>query len=108
MQRTRARFAFAFVALLFAGSGCEDNDNLRTDVLLCESAVAHLKECCGTTPDISCTYAYKDPSPLCISEGCDPATETFPDLHEADSENIRNASCASLVAQGACKNGGSR
>jgi hypothetical protein len=57
-RRTSAGTAFAlFIAFLLA---CNDHDEFREDVILCEEAVAYLRSCCpaGRAPSIECHYSY--------------------------------------------------
>ena len=75
-----------------------DDDQFREDVILCEEAVAHLQSCCPSADfsGVKCTYYYNQ-------DDCDGSvTSTLPGYSTAQSNCIRNASCADLVAIGAC------
>jgi hypothetical protein len=93
------------VVLLFA---CDDHDEFRDDVVLCEDAVAHLTQCCGTRPSISCHYEYLADAPDDAAEeddgdpgvmgGCNSRT-TRPDLSVTSSRQILATSCADLAKE---------
>lgn len=81
--------------------GDADDNQFRPDVIDCESAVAHLKNCC---PDldpslITCHHFYLH------DEGCgDSRTEQQdPDLNQDQSDCIRDQSCQAIQAHGVCK-----
>ena len=84
------RFAIltALTVLLFLSCG----DTLRNDELDCEEAVSHLEHCCPgfDSSGVSCVWQ---------SHGCDGSTV---EIDSAQSQCIRNRSCAELVASGVC------
>ena len=84
------RFAIltALTVLLIMSCG----DALRSDELDCESAVAHLEHCCPgfNSSAISCVRQ---------DSGCNGSTI---EIDSAQSQCIRNRSCAELVASGIC------
>src|SRR5688572_14977145 len=71
-----------------------DDDNLRRDVLMCEDAIAHAKDCCG--PDavagLECRFLHNE------DEGCGSSTVEHidPDLYTNESGCIRERSCGEL------------
>jgi hypothetical protein len=74
----------------------KDDDQLRPDVLGCESAASRLEECCPTVSaaNISCGYAY--------SSGCGQSDETLPGLSSDEVACIEQLSCAELQSRGVC------
>ncbi len=83
---TVSTLALVFVALSCAG--------IREDEFDCESAVAHLSECCPQFDAqlVDCTY---QPSQACSSP-------VYPDLGVQQSNCIRNESCETLRSSGVC------
>src|SRR5688572_29283183 len=67
-----------------------DHDNLREDVLACEDAVGHLRECCETRPmHLACAFSYTE-----VDESSCDGTSSYskhvdrPDLTVEESECI--------------------
>ena len=102
MKRGNALLAIFLGGLISAtASACSDHDQVRASVILCESAVQHIKKCCGSAPpQISCEYAYNVPFLYCDPD-CKP-TEKLPDFSEEASRCIVDKDCVSITAIGAC------
>lgn len=92
-------------AALLIGGGCfvcfacaladEGRTNFRQDVLLCEEAVAHLKDCCPGLDDVyaeSCEYR---------QDGCSEGKSVA--LSVSQSRCVRDKECGELVDQGICE-----
>lgn len=113
--RQRSLTVSALFASLFLFRGAiargdthvDDDDNFREDVIECEQAASHLKECCGTPasqPDCH-YYHYESTNDCgCMSSGTESST-TRDDrpIPIEDSKAIQNASCADLASQGYCE-----
>jgi hypothetical protein len=106
----RGRGAFA-VGLTFASlvsvSGradvTRDDDNLRADVLACEDAVAHLRDCCPAASQLRCRYLYEyHDNTSCDGSGESYSIQVRPDLSETESICITSKSCSELAAIGVC------
>lgn len=80
-------------------SGVDDNQ-FRSDVLDCESAVAHLQSCCGSSFDptkVTCHYIATE------SQGCgDGNVHQDPDISETESDCVRGQSCADIAKGNVC------
>ncbi len=96
----------ALLALFLCGAvaigvvACSDHDQVRSSVVMCESAVQHIKKCCGSPPRVSCEYAYNVPILYCDPD-CKP-TEVEPEFSEAASTCILAKSCVEITGIGAC------
>lgn len=97
-----SRFAVAVAVALIAFVACDDRDNFRADVLLCEEAADHLESCCAHTPPLACEYSYDAyVSPSCDFY-CDDDKEVVPDLSPSASRCVSKVSCETLRARGVC------
>lgn len=97
MQRTL--FALAVGAALVVA--CSDHDQMRSSVVMCESAAQHIKKCCGAAPpQVSCEYAYNVPGLYCDPD-CAP-TERQPDFSENGAQCVIAKGCVEITAVGAC------
>jgi hypothetical protein len=107
-RRVPVGIVFAFlVTVVFA---CDDHDEFREDVVLCEEAVSYLVSCCGhgAIPTISCHYRYDANVPQSAPSndsseyddggggGCNDKL-VVPDLTIAQSKEILATSCAGLA-----------
>jgi hypothetical protein len=100
---------------LFITPACDDYDEFRTDVMLCEEAVAYLDSCCPSTvtAKIRCSYSYDhdgtpasdDPDRDCGGPGCGCAgpKEINPDFSERESRCILGRVCSNLPVSGVCE-----
>jgi hypothetical protein len=84
----RWRSGFTLSLLVAVVLGCT---GIREDELACETAVAHLQQCCSgyTGSNIDCVY----------SDSC---STTYPQIDDSQSACIRGESCDGLVATGVC------
>ncbi|MCL2450494.1 MAG: hypothetical protein FWD17_16220 [Polyangiaceae bacterium] len=99
----RTWFLVLFVALSLLphkARSTTDDDQFREDVILCEEAVAHLESCCpsATFDNVACKYYFNQDD--CGDDN--EVTLTLPAYSIPQSNCLRNASCADLVASGAC------
>jgi hypothetical protein len=81
----------AFAAMALVGPACS---GIREDEFDCESAVAHLADCCPGfhAALVYCTYQ--------APEGC--SSGVYPDLSLGQSACIRAESCEALVSSDVC------
>jgi hypothetical protein len=103
----RGAWVGATIGLLLALSphcgGERDDDNLRRDVLTCEDAIAHAKDCCGPeiVAGLQCYYLNDVDESGCSS------TKTIqhqdPDLYVDESNCLRDMECGDMTARGICK-----
>lgn len=86
------RLVSAVLALCALGTLQGAHVAFREDELLCEEAVARLRDCCSEADlrYVSCTY----------SAGCETSS---PNISPSDSRCIRSRSCVELQQQGTCE-----
>jgi hypothetical protein len=77
---------------------CNDYDNMREDVLLCEEAAAHLRSCCGYPPSIRCDYQQEDG----VFNSRNGGKDLSPDLTPEESRRIMNKDCARVMLDAQC------
>ena len=87
--RTRLRIVLATSFLLLSGQALIDPGELE-----CEEAVKHLQDCCGATAGIANVSCYAE-------RGCG---SSVPALDPNRAVCLRDASCETLRASGACAN----
>lgn len=97
--RTGLTVALGVVAAMACGSsdGADDNQ-FRKDVAWCESAAAHVTQCCPgfVVGAIACRYYYRPAS-------CDgPEVKQLPQLDESTAGCLRAMSCEDMVDRGVC------
>lgn len=90
-----ALLAVALLGLSFRARA--GSNQMRSDVLDCEDALARLAKCC---PDfevnvVTCDYNF--------SEGCGSTSTTLPALTRQESDCIRDTTCERLVASKVCE-----
>ncbi len=102
----------ALLALLLGGAisagvpACSDHDQVRTSVVMCESATQHIKKCCGAAPPgVSCEYSYRE-AVLCFDGPCSPV-EKEPDFSESAANCILARGCVAIAGINACSPGNS-
>jgi len=102
MSRTNASVALLVCGLLLAmATACGDQDQMRSSVVLCESAADHIKKCCGAAPpELSCKYTYDAPGIYCDPD-CK-GSEVQPDFSEAASQCILAKGCVEITGVSAC------
>lgn len=100
-------------AIIFAIWGCDpdegdfdDREDLSMTVISCELAIAKLAECCDDfEPEVhgQCVdHAYQDTGGGCDSVEVDRG-HTLPEMTRAESECVRQSTCADLRARGICE-----
>ncbi len=92
---------------LFRGGlahGSTDDDNFRQDVIECEQASAHLRDCCPDAQSMpDCHYLDKTTTVDCGCGDSYSTTSTDRPIAIEDSKSIQNSSCDDLRDQGACE-----
>ena len=103
-MKVRSLVGLAVLVVLLAARTSHadrDDDNLRRDVLLCEDAIEHAKDCCG--PDavagLECRFLHN------VNEGCGNSTVEHidPDLYANESDCIRERECDEMRAERICE-----
>lgn len=109
MNRSSLPAGGVFALLVCTILACDDHDEFRKDVALCEEAVARLEACCPHgAPAIRCHYLY-EPNSVPPSDdeehdcggpgcGCNSDRLVVPDLDEDASTCILQRSCDALAA----------
>ena len=101
MNRWNAALAlFLGGAVTVGAAACSDHDQVRSSVVMCESAVQHIKKCCGAAPRVSCEYASNVPGLYCDPD-CAPK-EIPPEFSEGASTCILTRGCVEITGIGAC------
>ncbi len=100
MRRVSSSLFFAAVALVTWGASAS---GFREDEVVCEEAVALLKNCCSSFQPIAiaCHHERSDQPVGCLSY-LEPRDQD-PDIDEATSTCLRAMGCEDLVAQGVCE-----
>lgn len=81
-----------------------DDDNFREDVIECEQAASHLRECCpNATSAPDCHYYTKTTSEDCGCSGTYVSSISYDRPISIDeSKSIQNSSCDELATNGTC------
>jgi hypothetical protein len=86
-------FALPVLVLLGLGVRTVHAPGLREDEVVCEDALARIKECCGNSysSNISCVY---------VDDG--DCSVTYPSLSVSEGDMVRQQSCDAIIAEGYC------